>query len=312
MPSPRSARRTTREPERGHHGRSGWADGRRHRRRERDRPRDRARARRCGDERRDRRHRGGRGTCGGVGGRSRGARAIPVHADVSDYASMQALADAAYAEFGAVHVLCNNAGVLIFGDMQNLKIEDWNWLLGVNVFGVLNGIYAFLPRMLEARRAGPHREHRVDRGAVGPGRVRRLEVGDPEHHRDAARGPRRHAHRRVVPVPGHAQHEDRRRATQPSGEHGPEGPRAVRLRAGVVRRRPVALRPPRARGDPRRTSSTCSPASRRARRTASREARSPVQALVDVIDAGVVDEEPIATGSLGRGLHERGGAPTAS
>ena len=78
-----------------------------------------------------------------------GARAIPVHADVSDSASMQAIADTAYAEFGAVHVLCNNAGVLIFGDMQKLKIEDWNWLLGVNVFGVLNGIYAFLPRMLE-------------------------------------------------------------------------------------------------------------------------------------------------------------------
>ena len=98
-----------------------------------------------------------------------GARAIAVRADVSEFASMQALADAAYAEFGAVHVLCNNAGVLIFGDMQKLKIEDWNWLLGVNVFGVLNGIYAFLPRMLEARRARSHREHRVDRGAVGHG-----------------------------------------------------------------------------------------------------------------------------------------------
>ena len=60
-----------------------------------------------------------------------------MHTDVSDFASVQALADAAYAEFGAVHVLCNNAGVLIFGDMQDLKIEDWNWLLGVNVFGVL-------------------------------------------------------------------------------------------------------------------------------------------------------------------------------
>ena len=83
-----------------------------------------------------------------------GGRAIAVHADVSDFASVQALADAAYAEFGAVHVLCNNAGVLIFGDMQDLKIEDWNWLLGVNVFGVLNGIYAFLPRMLESGESG--------------------------------------------------------------------------------------------------------------------------------------------------------------
>ncbi len=83
-----------------------------------------------------------------------GARALAVHTDVSDFSSVQALADAAYAEFGAVHVLCNNAGVLVFGDMQDLKIEDWNWLLGVNVFGVLNGIYAFLPRMLAAGEPG--------------------------------------------------------------------------------------------------------------------------------------------------------------
>jgi NAD(P)-dependent dehydrogenase (short-subunit alcohol dehydrogenase family) len=53
-----------------------------------------------------------------------------------------------------VHVLCNNAGVLIFGDMQDLKIEDWNWLFGVNVFGVLHGIYAFLPRMLAGGEPG--------------------------------------------------------------------------------------------------------------------------------------------------------------
>ncbi|HXY91407.1 MAG TPA: SDR family NAD(P)-dependent oxidoreductase [Acidimicrobiia bacterium] len=83
-----------------------------------------------------------------------GARALAVETDVADFASVQSLADATFAEFGATHVLCNNAGVLIFGDMQDLKIEDWNWLLGVNVFGVLNGIYAFLPRMLAAGEPG--------------------------------------------------------------------------------------------------------------------------------------------------------------
>src|SRR5262245_29589412 len=83
-----------------------------------------------------------------------GRRALVVPTDVSDFASVQSLADAAYDEFGAVHVLCNNAGVLIFGDMQNLKIEDWNWLFGVNVFGVLHGVYAFLPRMLEGGEPG--------------------------------------------------------------------------------------------------------------------------------------------------------------
>ena len=70
--------------------------------------------------------------------------------DVSDLSSLDALADAAYGELGAVHVLCNNAGVLVFGAMQDLKVDDWRWVLGVNVFGVLNGIYTFLPRMLES------------------------------------------------------------------------------------------------------------------------------------------------------------------
>jgi len=83
-----------------------------------------------------------------------GVRALAVPTDVADFAAVQALADAAYTEFGAVHVVCNNAGVLIFGDLQDLKIEDWNWLLGVNVFGVLNGIYAFLPRMLASGEPG--------------------------------------------------------------------------------------------------------------------------------------------------------------
>ena len=69
-------------------------------------------------------------------------------------------------------------------------------------------------------RARSHREHRVDRRALRSRRVRRVQVGDPEHHRDTARRPRGHTDRRVVPVPGHAQHQDRRRATQPSGEHG--------------------------------------------------------------------------------------------
>jgi NAD(P)-dependent dehydrogenase (short-subunit alcohol dehydrogenase family) len=81
--------------------------------------------------------------------RAIGTRALAVRTDVADVSSVETLADAAYAEFGTVHVLCNNAGVLIFGAMQDLKIDDWRWVLDVNVFGVLHGIYTFLPRMLD-------------------------------------------------------------------------------------------------------------------------------------------------------------------
>ena len=80
--------------------------------------------------------------------RALGVRALAVRTDVADAASVAALADAAHVEFGTVHVLCNNAGVLIFGAVQDLKVDDWRWVLGVNVFGVLNGVYTFLPHML--------------------------------------------------------------------------------------------------------------------------------------------------------------------
>jgi NAD(P)-dependent dehydrogenase (short-subunit alcohol dehydrogenase family) len=77
-----------------------------------------------------------------------GVRSIAVGVDVADYASVSALADTAFDQFGNVHVLCNNAGVLLFNPMTQLTLDDWRWLHGVNVWGVLHGIYAFMPRML--------------------------------------------------------------------------------------------------------------------------------------------------------------------
>lgn len=81
--------------------------------------------------------------------RDGGAEAVGVVTDVTDYASVEALAEAAYATYGAVHVLCNNAGVgppggLVWESTPN----DWAWAFGVNVFGVAHGIQAFVPRML--------------------------------------------------------------------------------------------------------------------------------------------------------------------
>ena len=77
------------------------------------------------------------------------ARSLAVQVDVADFASVTAAADNRFAEFGNVHVLCNNVGVLLFNKMTELTLDDWRWVHGVNVWGVLHGIYAFMPRMLE-------------------------------------------------------------------------------------------------------------------------------------------------------------------
>jgi NAD(P)-dependent dehydrogenase (short-subunit alcohol dehydrogenase family) len=83
-----------------------------------------------------------------------GTRSVAVRVDVADFASVVSLADIAFAEFGSVHVLCNNAGVLLFNKMTELTIDDWRWVHGVNVWGVLHGIYAFMPRMLDGGEPG--------------------------------------------------------------------------------------------------------------------------------------------------------------
>jgi NAD(P)-dependent dehydrogenase (short-subunit alcohol dehydrogenase family) len=78
-----------------------------------------------------------------------GADAVGVPTDVASFASVEALAEAAYRAFGAVHVLCNNAGVgPPGGPVWDTTPNDWRWTFGVNVFGVAHGIQAFVPRML--------------------------------------------------------------------------------------------------------------------------------------------------------------------
>jgi len=76
--------------------------------------------------------------------------------DVSDPASVTALADAVYGEFGACHVLWNNAGVTSGGGGNPWEQEpnDWRWCFGVNVFGTANGVLEFVPRMIAGDEAG--------------------------------------------------------------------------------------------------------------------------------------------------------------
>ena len=73
---------------------------------------------------------------------------LPVVTDVSVAADLEHLAEAAYDRFGAVHILCNNAGVSTFNPVVAQSLDDWRWVLGVNLWGVIHGVQAFLPRMM--------------------------------------------------------------------------------------------------------------------------------------------------------------------
>ncbi len=80
-----------------------------------------------------------------------GHEVIGVRTDVSDFDSVRALADAAVDRFGAVHLLCNNAGVegYLDGPIWAATGKDWEWTVGVNFWSVVHGVRAFVPRMLE-------------------------------------------------------------------------------------------------------------------------------------------------------------------
>jgi NAD(P)-dependent dehydrogenase (short-subunit alcohol dehydrogenase family) len=86
--------------------------------------------------------------------RAAGGQAIGVRTDVTEHAQVQTLADRAFAAFGAVHILCNNAGVATWGGLESATHRDWQWVLGVNLWGVIHGVEAFVPRMIAQRESG--------------------------------------------------------------------------------------------------------------------------------------------------------------
>ena len=75
-------------------------------------------------------------------------QALAVRTDVSRMADVQRLARAAYARFGAVHLLCNNAGVAEYGAVWEVPLPRWRRVVGVNLWGTVHGCLAFVPRML--------------------------------------------------------------------------------------------------------------------------------------------------------------------
>jgi len=80
-----------------------------------------------------------------------GSEVLSVITDVSDREQVSHLAEASYERFENVNILCNNAGVSSTGPLRLLNLEDWDWVLGVNLFGVIYGTKVFLNRMLESK-----------------------------------------------------------------------------------------------------------------------------------------------------------------
>ena len=76
-------------------------------------------------------------------------QAIAVATDVSSLESVEALRDATLEQFGAVHLVCNNAGVWVGALMQNADMRDWQYLINVNLYGVIHGVKSFLPLLIE-------------------------------------------------------------------------------------------------------------------------------------------------------------------
>lgn len=96
--------------------------------------------------------------------RSRGVRALAVVCDVAKHESVVELADRAYAEFGRVDILCNNAGISWrpFRNIWDATMADWHRIFGVNLFGVIHGLDVFIPRM----RKQPGEKHIVNTASL--------------------------------------------------------------------------------------------------------------------------------------------------
>jgi NAD(P)-dependent dehydrogenase (short-subunit alcohol dehydrogenase family) len=76
-----------------------------------------------------------------------GDRVSSVLADVALADALQEAADKTFATFGKVHVLCNNAGVSRGGKTEEITVSDWDWTVGVNLYGMIHGLRIFLPHM---------------------------------------------------------------------------------------------------------------------------------------------------------------------
>ncbi len=96
-----------------------------------------------------------------------GVQTLTVHTDVSKAHDVEALAAATIERFGAVHVVCNNAGVSGAGDPWLGPLDTWEWVMGVNFWGVVHGVRAFLPHL--AMSGGGHVVNTASIAGLYPG-----------------------------------------------------------------------------------------------------------------------------------------------
>ncbi|MBV1905673.1 MAG: SDR family NAD(P)-dependent oxidoreductase [Pseudomonadales bacterium] len=90
------------------------------------------------------------------------AEVIGIKLDVTDRDAMEAAADKVEKELGNIHLVCNNAGVAVGGSITEMSYTDWDWVMRVNVDGVVNGMQTFLPRLLAHGEGG----HIVNTGSI--------------------------------------------------------------------------------------------------------------------------------------------------
>ncbi len=83
-----------------------------------------------------------------------GRNVLARRVDVSNREEMRSLAEAVHADGGAVDLLVNNAGVGLVGGLLDTELEDWDWIVGINLMGVVNGCHFFLPKMIERGMGG--------------------------------------------------------------------------------------------------------------------------------------------------------------
>ncbi|MDV8071389.1 SDR family NAD(P)-dependent oxidoreductase [Rhodococcus sp. IEGM 1366] len=95
--------------------------------------------------------------------RADGVDCIAQVTDVADFDAVDALAQKSFETYGGVNVLCSNAGVSSIGKQWEISTDDWTWVMGADLWGPINGVRAFLPRMLDSNEPG----HIVNTASLG-------------------------------------------------------------------------------------------------------------------------------------------------